>query len=83
LTRPGRGEGGFMNYEIKDVSKNAISRFSITSPDMEDEIVVLHIRTDTDIFIVHDCDDDVHQVIIPADCIETLISALNQLKEKL
>jgi hypothetical protein len=36
------GEGGFMNYELKDMSKHPIFHFSTTSPDMDDKIVVLH-----------------------------------------
>jgi len=78
-------------YNIIDASKLSIQRIAIRSDDLckngagerctENEIVVLHIKTDKDVVIVHDDYPDANQINIPIDCIDTLIAALNKLKE--
>jgi hypothetical protein len=71
-----------MNCEIKNTSDRSTTRFTITSPDMPDDIVALRIGDSDDIFIVHDSGENVHQVSVPSDCIEALIRVLKQLKSR-
>ena len=78
-------------YQIIDTSDSSIRRIAIRSDDLckdgagekctENEIVVLHIKTDTDVTIVHDDYPSVRQIRIPIDCVDTLIAALNKIKE--
>jgi len=80
-----------MVYNIIDTSRLSIQSIAIRSDDLckdgagekctENEIVVLHIKTDTDVTIVHDDYPSTHQIKIPIDCIDALIAALYELKE--
>jgi len=58
-------------------------QFLIRSDDLCDEIVLLHLEEAVaqHFKIIHDDNDDIHEINIPKDCIDALITALTLLKD--